>query len=162
VLTGDSAVRSLLSRMSSIVTGTLDSSVGGLTRLSDIGVSLQKDGTLLLDSSKLQTAMDQHFDQLPALFAATGNTSGSQGFAVQLDKLATEVLADNGPIDSRTSGINSTLKRLDDDKLREQDRLSRLQTQYLSQYTKLDTIMSKMTSTSSFLTQQLAALAKSS
>jgi flagellar hook-associated protein 2 len=162
VLTGDSAVRSILAQMSNIVTGTLDSSVGSLTRLSDIGISLQKDGSLLLDSSKLQTALNQHSDQLPALFAASGNTTGSQGFAVQLDKLATATLADNGPLDSRTAGINSTLKRLDDDKLREQDRLSRLQTQYLAQYTKLDTIMSQMNSTSTYLTQQLAALAKSS
>jgi flagellar hook-associated protein 2 len=45
--------------------------------------------------------------------------------------------------------------------LRLNTRLATMQKNYQAQFTKLDTLMSNMNSTSSFLTQQLASLAKS-
>jgi flagellar hook-associated protein 2 len=90
-----------------------------------------------------------------------GNVQYTQGFAYQLDQLASALLGDNGIFSNRTDTINAAIKKLDDDKLRVQTRLSTLQKNYQSQFTKLDTAMSSMNSTTSFLTQQLAALAKS-
>ncbi len=347
VLNGDSVVRSLKSQMRTIITGAVSTSTTGYTRLNQIGVELQKDGTLLLNATKLQTAIDTHFDQLPALFAAKGsnsdlqmgytssttktqpgsyavsvsqlatqgslmgqgpltlpltvtaasndslqvtldsltgsvtlspgtytsaaslaaevqaringnstfsdlgsavnvsatdgvlslissrygsgsnvNLSGTaasallggsgsgtaatgldmiglingvtalhtgqsligavgnaaeglkltllggstgnrgsvlytQGFAYQFDQLATAVLSNNGVFTSHTDGLTQSSKKIDDDILRLNTRLATMQTNYQAQFTKLDTMMSSMNSTSSFLTQQLASLAKS-
>lgn len=92
---------------------------------------------------------------------ARGNVQYKQGFAAQLNRLTASFLGENGLITSRTDGINSSLKKLDSDKLRIQDRLGKLQKQYQDQFTKLDVTMSSMNSTASTLTQQLAGLAKS-
>lgn len=89
-----------------------------------------------------------------------GNVQYTQGFAAQLNRLASTFLGENGLITSRTEGINSSLKKIDSDKIRLQDRLSKLQKQYQDQYTKLDVTMSSMNSTANTLTQQLAGLAK--
>ena len=89
---------------------------------------------------------------------ARGNITFSRGFASQLDQLAAKFLDDNGSVSTRTDGINSALKKLDNDKLRIQNRLDMLQKQYEKQFTALDSIMSKMNSTSSYLTAQLASL----
>lgn len=349
VLNGDSAVRSIQSQMRGIITGSLSGGASALTRLNSVGVEMQKDGTLTLNATKLQTAIDTQFDQLPGLFSdsgkatdslvsftsagtktqvgnyavnvtqvasqgrlsgaavsgsrtidtsnnqlqvtldgttatvtlnsgtytasqlaaevqgrinslgtfsdlssavtvtadgsgqlslvsnrygsgsnislsgsaaaavlgdnqtstdvrtgtagtslhgtingvsaltsgqtltgavgdaseglkitvsggstgARGNVQYTQGFAAQLDRLASSFLGENGLITSRTDGINSSLKKLDSDKIRIQDRLSKLQKQYQDQFTKLDVTMSSMNSTASTLTQQLAGLAKS-
>ena len=84
----------------------------------------------------------------------------TQGFAFQLDQLASSLLAENGLFNNRSNSINQAVKKLDDNKTRVQARLSTLQKSYTNQFTKLDTTMSKMNSTSSYLTQQLTALAK--
>lgn len=90
---------------------------------------------------------------------ARGNVQYSQGFAYQLDQLASSFLGENGMISMRTDGINSALKRLDSDRLNLEAKLGRIQKQYQDQFTKLDTTMSSMNSTSSYLTGQLTALA---
>lgn len=90
-----------------------------------------------------------------------GNVQYSQGFAYQLDQLASSFLGENGTLSMRTDGINTALKKLDSDKLNLEARLGRIQKQYQDQFTKLDTTMSSMNSTSTYLTGQLTALANS-
>ena len=90
-----------------------------------------------------------------------GNVQYTQGFAYQLDQLATAVLSNNGVLTSHTDGLTKSSKKIDDDILRLNTRLATMQKNYQAQFTKLDTMMSSMNSTSSFLTQQLASLAKS-
>lgn len=89
-----------------------------------------------------------------------GNVNYTQGFAYQLDRLAATFLEDNGLVKARTDGIGSMMKKIDASALRLQDRLKTLEKHYRDQFTALDTTMSKMNSTSSYLTQQLATLAK--
>lgn len=96
---------------------------------------------------------------------ATGNRGSlnyTQGFSYQLNQLTTNILGNNGLIANRTNGINSSIKQLDDKITRLQSRLDTLKQNYTKQFNALDQTMSKMNSTSSYLTQQLAALAKSS
>ena len=47
------------------------------TSLSHIGVAFQKDGSLALDATKLQTAMDSGFDQIAGLFAMRARATDS-------------------------------------------------------------------------------------
>ena len=77
-LYGDSSVRSMLTQLRGVVTGTITGGASSLTRLSDAGVSYQSDGTLKLDATQLQKVIDTQFDQLPGLFAASGSSSDSQ------------------------------------------------------------------------------------
>ncbi len=77
-LQGDAAVRGIQSTLRNILTSKVDSSAGGLSSLGDIGLSLQKDGTLSLNSSKLQAAIDDPTKDISTLFAAMGKASDSQ------------------------------------------------------------------------------------
>ncbi len=90
-----------------------------------------------------------------------GNVRYTQGFAYQIDQLAASLLSDTGLFASRTDSVNQALKRLTNATTREQARLTTVQASYQKQFSNLDTIMSKMNSTSSYLSQQLTALAKS-
>src|SRR5690606_3862527 len=75
-LVGDSTVRSIQSGLRSMLSAA-PGNAGNLTHLSEIGVSFQKDGTLAVDSSKLQKAMDNNIDDIAALFATMGKASDS-------------------------------------------------------------------------------------
>ena len=76
-LVGDSTTVSLqtsLRKMFAASVPGLDSSV---TSLSQLGVAFQKDGTLKLDTGKLQTAIDKNSDDVIKLLATSGSTSDS-------------------------------------------------------------------------------------
>jgi flagellar hook-associated protein 2 len=80
VLQGDSAALSVqrwLRATVSAATGSASGAAGSFTSLSQIGVAFQKDGSLALDATRLQTAMDAGFDQIASLFAANGKSTDS-------------------------------------------------------------------------------------
>lgn len=140
--------------------GATASSVSGVSMAGSInGVAAGSTGQALIGAIG-NAAEGLKLKVLGGSTGSRGNVEYTQGFAYQLDQLATALLADNGLFSTRTTGINQAVKKLDDNKTKVQARLSTLQKTYTDQFTKLDTLMSKMNSTSSYLTQQLTALAK--
>ncbi|RJG01153.1 flagellar filament capping protein FliD [Noviherbaspirillum sedimenti] len=91
---------------------------------------------------------------------ARGTVNFSKGYAYQFDKLVDSMLESTGPINSRTDGINASLKSLAQQKQRVSDRLVNIEKRYRAQFTALDMAMASMTKTSSFLQQQLDNLPK--
>ena len=91
---------------------------------------------------------------------ARGMVNYSQGYAYQFNTLANSMLASSGVISSSTDGINASIKRLNDDQQAMSARLTVIEARYRAQFTALDTMISSMNTTSSFLTQQLANLSK--
>jgi flagellar hook-associated protein 2 len=77
VLQGDFAAVNIQTRIRSTLTTSLTGLTGGLTNLSQIGVSFQKDGTLTLDSTKLQNAIASNFSDIAGLFAVVGKATDS-------------------------------------------------------------------------------------
>lgn len=74
-LQGDSAMRSLESQIDTILSTPLGTPSGSLTTLSQIGVSKQTNGTLAIDSGKLNNAINTKFGEVAGLFAAIGKTT---------------------------------------------------------------------------------------
>ncbi len=91
---------------------------------------------------------------------ARGTLNFSRGYAYQLDTLASSFLNSTGPITGRTDGINKTIKDIGNQRDALNRRLVDVETRYRAQFTALDTMISSMNNTSSFLTQQLANLPK--
>ncbi len=89
---------------------------------------------------------------------ARGTVNYSQGYAFQFDKFTKNLLDTTGPLTLRTEGINASIKQLTDNRLRMVDRLADVEKRYRAQYTSLDATISKMNSTSAYLSQQLSAL----
>lgn len=76
ILQGDSTVRSIQYRLRS----TLNTALAGnasYTSLSQIGITFQKDGTLAVDSAKLQSAIDTNAADVAGVFAAAGKATDS-------------------------------------------------------------------------------------
>lgn len=163
ILTGDSTVRGVQTRIRSLLTAFQPDSTTGLNSLSQIGISFQKDGTLALDSSKLSEALADPTKDIAAFFAAqaTEESAGaSLGFAARLDQLIEDVVKTGGLIDSRMSGINNTIRDIDKQRDVLGRRLEDVEKRLRAQFTALDTMIASMTQTSNFLQQQLANLPK--
>ena len=159
-LVGDSTLRNLQTSIRSTLTSPQAGGAGELTMLSQIGVSFTKDGTLSVDSDKLKSALATNLDGVSKLFSsATGSTSG---YGKQLDALVTKATSTGGALKVATDGINTSLKQLDEQYTDMQARVGAKVEYYRAQFTQLDLLVSRMNSTSSYLTQQFASMSSSS
>lgn len=74
-LLGDSTVRAIQAGIRQALSNPLSGAGGSLKTLSGIGIAFQKDGTLSVDSTKLQNAVTNNFADIAGLFAAVGTTT---------------------------------------------------------------------------------------
>jgi flagellar hook-associated protein 2 len=155
-LLGDFGVQSLQSQLPNLAMANVTGVAGGISNLTDIGVTVQKDGTLAVDSAKLSAALSDPTKDVAALMTQT--TAGNQGIAVRFNTLMTQLLSPTGLFQSQTNTINASLKTNADEQSQWNTRLSQIQADYLAQFQALDTAIASMQSTQSFLTQQLAGL----
>jgi flagellar hook-associated protein 2 len=156
VLTGDSTARSIQSQLSSLVSTSISGITGGISRLSDIGITVQKDGTLATDSSKLSAALADSTKDVKSLFTQT--TTGNEGIAVRFNTILEGIVGSSGLITSRTDGITASIKDLGKRADALNLRLTSVEKRYRAQFTALDTLVASMNQTSTYLTQQLANL----
>lgn len=94
--------------------------------------------------------------QLQAGAEATLNLS--EGYAVLLDRLATQFLGSEGTLASRSNGINRSIEDIARQRERINLRLTNTEARLRAQFTALDTLVSRLNSTSNYLQQQLASL----
>ena len=164
-LASESSVQTIMNQLRNTLFASVDGG-NGISSLSDIGISFQKDGTLALDATKLSTATTNNFAGIANLFTGTdpdttNTTSSKNGIVIKLQTLLTNLLSDSGIIASKTNGLQASLKINQDRQSTVQTRLSNLKDDYTNQFNRLNTTLASMQSTQSYLTQQLASLAKS-
>jgi flagellar hook-associated protein 2 len=153
-LNGESIVRSVMSQVRDIFTYPL-SGLSGASSLQDIGFSFAVDGSLSVDSTKLTEALANAGTDVATLFMGNDTVTG---LATQLDDKLDQFLAIDGLLTSRTESINTTIKGYDDSMSRLETRMTAIEARYRAQFTALDTLMSSLNSTSSYLTQVLSSL----
>lgn len=89
-----------------------------------------------------------------------GSITFSKGLAERLSDWIGTLSDEGGALSSRTDGLNSRKLRLDDQEDRMNLRLEQVEKRYRAQFSSLDSMLASMRQTSSYLSQQLAALAK--
>jgi len=151
-LAGDGTLRLMQDQLRGIF--NTPASGGTLTSLAQVGIAFQKDGSLLLDSSKLGSAIAANFNDVTNLF------SSPTGYATRLAAWGKSTLDPGGLIDSRTQSLNNSIKTRNDQIDRLNNRMAALQKQYTIQYTNLNLMLSNMNATSTYLTLQLGTPTK--
>ena len=77
ILNGDSSIRGAQAQLRAVMSAPIAGGYGEFSRLSEVGVSFQKDGTLAVDSAKLDKALESNFNDVAGLFAAAGKATDS-------------------------------------------------------------------------------------
>ncbi|MDB5904585.1 MAG: flagellar hook protein FliD [Betaproteobacteria bacterium] len=119
---------------------TLNGATGGAAA----GLSLQYSGS----AAQLVTGAD-------------ATVKVSEGHAARLARFAEQALATNGVVNTKTESIATTIKDIGNRRDALNVRMDRIEKQLRAQYVALDALMSRMNTTSSFLTQQLASIPSS-
>jgi flagellar hook-associated protein 2 len=124
---------------------------GAFRSLASLGITSDGTGQLSLNEGKLTAVLGQDRNAVDQLF------SGAAGIAARLDTALSAALGGSGSIAARDTALSNTQKGIDRAKSQLNDRLQIVQSRYLAQFTALDSLMSQMKSTASFLTQQLGS-----
>lgn len=129
VLAGDSALRSITSKLSDLLSAS-GTSGGSFSLLSQVGLSLSRDGTVSLDSTKLASAVASSAQDVSNLIAEK---------MAALSTLVSDMQsASSGTLALRRDALEANQKSLDDRATREQDRLTRYAEALRKQFTQMD------------------------
>ncbi len=149
-LVGDATARSLLNTIRNELVNVQGD--GAIRALTDIGITTQKDGTLAIDSTKLDKAMANNFAELPALF------TGEQGLATRLDNKLKPYTETGGILEQRNKAMTETISKIDDQKEDLMRRIASLQERLYKQFNAMDTLVGQLTNTSNSLLASLENL----
>lgn len=150
LLLGDSTLSSIQQQISSALSQPVaGNAIGSLAAL---GITRQADGTLALDQGTLDKALSSNPSAVQDLFA------GDHGIATGLDATVSGYTANNGLLQTRIKALNSDQADLAKQQTALDQRMQVYEQQLQKQYTALDSLVSSLNNTSSFLTQQLDAL----
>jgi flagellar hook-associated protein 2 len=160
VLNGESSIRDMKRQLSAMVSTALTGS-GTYKTLNDIGVSTNRDGTLSLDTTALDKAIAADPTAITQMLNPSVKTAANIGLAGMMDSVRDNIQKDGGPLATSQSKYKALASDLSD----QLDKLDSQMTDYQAQLTKvysaMETRLSAMKATQSYLEQQVALWTKS-
>ena len=160
ILQGDGAANSLQRQLRSLA-GSTSSASAMFSHLSDIGLELQRDGSMTVNDTKVTNAL-ANVGELKKMFSNADLVDPTaDGFAKRFKVVTTGLLGSSGSVTTRAAGLADELTKNQKDQDSLSLRLAGIEKRMRAQYTALDATMARLNSTSSFVTQQIAAYNKS-
>ncbi|TDB01955.1 flagellar filament capping protein FliD [Halomonas marinisediminis] len=148
-LLGDGVLRRVQTQLRSELTGGVGE--GEFRMLSQVGISVELDGSLKLDGDRLDEVVASNLDDLQAFFAGSSEEGGMAG---KLDTTLDQMLGSGGALSVATDGLKSTVRSLENRYERMEASIDSTVARYRSQFAKLDSMISEMNSMSGYLSQQ--------
>lgn len=149
-LVGDATARTLLNTIRNELVNVQGD--GALRALTDIGITTQKDGTLAMDSTKLDKAMASNFGELSGLF------TGDKGLDSRPDAKLKPYTEAGGILEQRNKAMTETITKIDDQKEALTRRITSLQERLYKQFNAMDLLVGQLSNTSSSLLASLENL----
>ncbi|MDB2509485.1 flagellar filament capping protein FliD [Pseudomonadales bacterium] len=147
--------------------GSLGLDAGTSSTSGSDAVALMNGGAAVYDATKktITGAVGTSVEGLA--MKVVGNASGdfgnvvfSKGLGSKINDLLTGILADDGLIDARVDGLNTSVKQIADQRAALELRSSALERRYRTQFNSLETLISQLNTTQTFLTQALGGFVK--
>lgn len=155
-LQGDSTATGLQNALR----GLLGRSDANGTYFTNVGLELQRDGSLSINATKLDAALNDLPKLEQTLTASTGNAA-TDGLVTRMRDFAFGANGVGGNITGRSKALEAAKKRNESDQDAMSLRLEQRQKNLLKQYQSLDAKLGSMSSLSSFMTSQVSQWNKS-
>lgn len=149
-LAGDALLRGIPGALSTAVLGADGALPADMASLGAAGISVQKDGTLAVDSAKLTAAYDGRLDDLRAMLAS--RMGAMSDYLTNLTAPATGVLATrSAAIDDQSLRMTARISDTD-------ARLDKKRASLLAQYAKFEASLGRLKSIGDSITAQITGL----
>ncbi|CUJ64100.1 flagellar hook protein FliD [Achromobacter xylosoxidans] len=155
-LTGDGTTRSIQASMTNALQAVLGE--GSVRSLADLGITTDpQTRQLKLDQTKLDKALTENPADVTKLL-----TGDKDGLAKKFDTAFKDVLGSTGSLKTRTDGLAKSISDLDAQQKRAKAASDAEMDQLRTRFVALDKYVSQLAVTGNYLTQQFAAMNKSS
>jgi|GEM_PF-65849 len=159
VLTGDSATRNIVQTLQGIIGGKWSAAGSGQpSYLAQVGVSMNSDGTLSLNASQFQAALNANPSGVASMFATATGTGSQQGFANQISNGVQLMIGSSGALGSAEQNLQTRVTQMDSQQSLMQAQLAQTQANLTKIYSALNSEVSAAQAEQATLTNQLAAL----
>jgi flagellar hook-associated protein 2 len=158
ILTGDSPTRNMIGTLQGILGSQWSTTGTGPSYLGQIGVSVNTDGTLSLDSTKFQAALSTNPSGVAAMFTSATGTGSAQGFAVQMANAVQQIESSSGALGSAQANLQAQVVYMNNQQTSMQASLNQTQAALTQEYSALNAEISAAQAQQASLTNQLASL----
>jgi flagellar hook-associated protein 2 len=155
VLNGEASVRDM-KRQLSAMTSTALTTTGAYKTLSEIGIATNRDGTLKLDTTQLDKAIAADPQAITQMLNPSVKTATNPGLAGLMDSVRDKIQMTDGPLKSTqkkydllASELSKQLEKLD-------DQMTNYEEQLTKTYSAMESRLTAIKATQSYLEQQIA------
>jgi flagellar hook-associated protein 2 len=151
-LAGETLLQSVRSQVRAMITDTSSTPGTNITAARNVGLSIDRNGKLNLDEAKLETALQDNFNEVSTLFSAGTNnqsiySTAAGGIAGDAINKIEKMLRSTGEIDSKTKANSTKIEAYKKDLDVLEKRMEKLLERYMRQFSMMESIVGSSTST---------------
>lgn len=151
VLAGESLLQTVRTRVRGFISNNSTTPGATIKAARDVGLSLDRNGKLTLDETKLDTALQNNFAEVSTMFTAgTNNKSiyspAPAGLAGEAINSIEKMLLSTGLIDTQSKSATGQITKYKADLALLEDRMEKLMTRYMNQFSVMESIVGSSTS----------------
>lgn len=151
-LRGDTIFRSITRSLRSIVVGTSSSPGSSINSLSNMGISIDRNGQLTFDEAKLDQVLNDNYDDVIKVFTANTNNQSrfsteAAGIAGDIKTLIERVTASDGYLVTADAALQARKVEYDKDAEELAARMEKVEERYTRQFLVMQSIIEEMNST---------------
>lgn len=151
-LSRSSTARSLQQALQSLFSTTINTGCS-ITSLMDLGIEINRDGTITLDEDTLSLQLSENFEDVQALLLGSDTVTGLAD--ILNDEIGEYALSD-GYIDGEIDMIDVRISRLEKDYAQQMERLDKKYETMAAEYAALDSYLAELASVQSYIEQMLS------
>jgi len=151
-LAGESLLQSVRSQVRAMITDTSSTPGTNIKAARNVGLSMDRNGKLNLDEAKLDTALQDNFNEVSTLFSAGTNnksiySTAPAGIAGDAINKIEKMLLSTGEIDTKTKNNTARIATYKKDLEVLEKRMEKLLERYMSQFSMMESIVGSSSST---------------
>ncbi len=160
ILQGDRTALTIQNQLRNLVQGTGGTS-SAIKRLGDLGIAMQRDGSLKTDDAKLSTALANPAQVALAMASTADTPAADRGIAALFESFGKAITGANGTLTSRTESLTNRIKLNGTDQEKFNTRIEATRARLLAQYSALDVKLASLSGLNSYVSQQITNWNKS-
>ncbi|PIT74812.1 flagellar filament capping protein FliD [Limnohabitans sp. G3-2] len=164
-LAGESLLQSVRAQVRAMITDTSSTAGTTIQAARNVGLSMDRNGQLTLDESKLDTALQNNFAEVSTMFSAGTNnqsiySAAPGGLAGDAINKIEKMLLSTGAIESLSRNSTAKIAKYKDELADLDARMEKLMSRYMSQFSVMESIVGNSNSTRESLKGTFEGMAK--
>lgn len=160
-----SGVRYLKNQIRESIFGNSSTGSGGINAVRDLGISLDRKGSMTFDESKFDATLLSSYDDISMMLTAGTSDqnlfdTASKGLAQDVATALENLTDTDGILTTRTDNASKEVKSYQEELVKLEARLETVYNRYLTQFGAMESLMASLDATKDYLTGQLESLSK--